>query len=161
MRLAAALIGAGLLAGCAGGPPEWISSPAIAGGLASTECVKDSGKLSLDRQVAVAKARDALARQFTQRAAAVDRAWAARGGGGQGAFTDAARQVAQQSLAQLAPARVEYVEIDDARNLCAMVTVEPEAMKPLFDKLVLASGESPDAAAREALFAEFSGERGG
>lgn len=161
MRLAAALACASLLAGCAGGPPEWIASPALDGGLAATECVKDSGKLSIDRQVAVAKARDALARQLTQRAAAVDRAWAAKGGRGQGAFADAARAVAEQSLAQLAPARVEYVEIDDARSLCAMVTVEPEAMKPLFDKLVLASGETPDDAAREALFAEFSGESGG
>lgn len=143
-----------LCAGCAGGPPEWIESPAVEGGLAATDCVRDSGKLSLDRQVAVGKARAGLARQFEQRVAAMDRAYA---GAGQTPFGNVAKQVAEQMLAGLDPVRVEYIELDDVRNLCAMVTVEPEQARPLFDKVVQASGETPDDAARARLFDAFSG----
>lgn len=155
MRTPAALACAGLLAACASGPPEWIASPTVDGGFAATECVRDSGKLALDRQVAVGRARAGLARQFDQRVAAVDKAYA--GGEGRTPFGDAAKSVAEQSLTGLEPVRVEYIELDERRNLCAMVTVEAEQARALFDKLVQAAGESPDDATKDRLFEVFSG----
>lgn len=153
-----------LCAGCAGGPPGWVASPAIDEGFAATDCVRDSGKLSADRQVALAKARAGIAAQYEQRVAAMDKAYerlrdpgAAGQPGTATPFALSSRSVAEQMLAGLQPARVEYVEIDEVRQLCAMVTVEGEQARQVFDRLVSASGETLDDATREALFKEFSG----
>src|SRR3970040_1824440 len=63
------------LAACASQPPDWIMRPAAEGGFAATECVKDSGNLSLDRQIAVAKARAEIAKQVELRVAAMDKTY--------------------------------------------------------------------------------------
>jgi len=151
-------------AGCASGPPEWVASPAAEGGLAATDCVRDSGKLSLDRQIALAKARAGIARQFEQRVNAMDKAYArlkepgaATQPGAATPFAGASKPVAEQMLGGLPPARVEYVEIEDVRNLCAMVTLEAGQMRPVFDRLVQASGETPDEPTGELLYREFAG----
>jgi hypothetical protein len=152
-----------LCAGCAGGPPAWVERPAVDGGLAATECVRDSGKLSLDRQVALSKARAGVTAQLERRARALDTAWAglkpAGAGGGlptaAAPFSLAARSVAEQMLAGLEPERVEYVEFEDVRHLCAMVTVPAGQMRPLFDRLLQASATAPGAEAAEALYAAF------
>jgi hypothetical protein len=153
-----------LCAGCASGPPEWVANPSADEGFAATECVRDSGRLSADRQVALGKARAGIARQFDQRVAAMDKAWAglrdpgaATQPGGATPFALVAKPVAEQMLAGLPPSRVEYVDIDDVRQLCAMVTVEDEQAKQVFERVLTASGETIDAAAHDALYKEFSG----
>ena len=153
-----------LCAGCAGGTPEWVASPAADDGFAATDCTRDSGKLSVDRQVALAKARAGIARQFDQRVGAMDRAYAglrdpavATQPGAAAPFALVSKSVAEQTLAGLPPARVEYVEIDDVRQLCAMVVLEAEQTRQVFDRLVSASGETLDDASREKLFAAFTG----
>jgi hypothetical protein len=153
-----------LCAGCASGPPDWVASPDVDNGFAATDCVRDSGKLSLDRQVALAKARAGVAKQYEARVKSMDRAYARlRDPGattlpGQATpFEVVAKPVAEQMLGGLDPARVEYVEINDVRQLCAMVTVEPEQARAVFDKLVAASGETLDVPTSEALFQEFTG----
>ena len=165
MRTWAAAVAVVLCAGCASGPPDWVAEPAVDGGFAATDCVRDTGKLSLDRQVALAKARAGVARQFDQRVSAMDRAYA-RMKAPEGAeaqpgaatpFAIASKVVAEQMLGGLPPARVEYVEVDDVRSLCAMVTLESGQMRPVFDRLVQASGETPDEATREVLYREFTG----
>src|SRR5689334_13983069 len=112
-----------LAAGCGGGPPDWVVAPETEGGFAATECVADSGRPSQDRQVAVGKARAGIATQFGKRVAAMDKAWAPAGatGAARTPFGNVAQQVAEAVLAGLAPTRVEYVDMDDARSLCAMV----------------------------------------
>ena len=164
------------LAGCASQPPEWIMQPSVEGGFAATECVRDSGNLSLDRQIAVARARAEVAKQFELRVAAMDKTYtrlteessaATQGKDAsagpsrsvQTAFESVSRQVAEQTLAGLAPTRVEYVEIEDKRNLCAMVAVDRSAARHIYDKVIAASGEPVDPAASEALYQEFSGAR--
>lgn len=159
-----ALAAALLCAGCASGPPDWVASPAVDDGFAATDCVRDSGKLSVDRQVALAKARAGVTRQYEQRVRAMDQAYtaqrdpaAATQPGSATPFAIASKSVAEQMLAGLQPARVEYVEIDDVRQLCAMVVVEPGQAQQVFERLLSASGETPDEATRELLFREFSG----
>lgn len=159
-----ALAAALLCAGCAGGTPEWVASPAVDDGFAATDCARDSGKLSVDRQVALAKARAGLAKQFDQRVRAMDRAYAALRDpaaatqpGAATPFALASKSVAEQMLGGLPPARVEYVEIDEVRQLCAMVALEAEQTVQVFDRLVSASGETLDEATREKLLREFTG----
>jgi len=145
-----------LCAGCASGPPEWVATPAVEDGFAATDCVRDSGKLALDRDIALAKARAGIARLYEQRVVAMDRAWAGLRGGG-APFAPVARGVAEQELTGLPPARVEYVDIEGARQLCAMVAVEGERAQQVFERLVTASGETLDEDTREALLKAFLG----
>ena len=159
------------LAACASQPPEWIMKPTMPGGFAATECVKDSGNLSLDRQIAVAKARAEVAKQFELRVAAMDKTYTrmteestapAKGDkpgqarAVQTAFESVSKQVAEQTLSGLTPTRVEYVDLQDVRQLCAEVAVDKSAARQVYDQVVQASGNKVDAATNEALYKEFS-----
>lgn len=165
-----ALIVAGL-AGCASQPPDWIMRPTAEGGFAATECVKDSGNLSLDRQMAVAKARAEIAKQVELRVAAMDKTYTrlaeetnapagaekpAQSRSLQTAFESVSKQIAEQTMAGLTPSRVEYVELNDARNLCAMITVDKSQTRQVYDQIVQASGQTLAPAASEALYKDFS-----
>jgi hypothetical protein len=166
------LIAAGL-AGCASQPPDWIMRPTAEGGWAATECVKDSGNLSLDRQIAVAKARAEIAKQIELRVAAMDKTYTrlseeanqnvanAKPSTGearsfQSAFESVSKQIAEQTLSGLAPSRVEYVELNDARNLCAMIAVDRSQTRQVYDTVVQASGEKLAPATSEALYKDFT-----
>ena len=166
------LIAAAGLAACASQPPAWIMTPSSPGGFAATECVKDSGNLSLDRQVAVAKARAEVAKQFELRVAAMDKTYTrlteesnapAKGDkpsqarAVQTAFESVSKQIAEQTLSGLVPTRVEYVDLQDQRQLCAMVAADKGAARQAFDAVVQASGNKVDAVTSEALYKEYSG----
>jgi membrane-bound lytic murein transglycosylase len=165
-----ALIVAGL-AGCASQPPDWIMRPTAEGGFAATECVKDSGNLSLDRQVAVAKARAEVAKQVELRVAAMDKTYTrlteetnapagaekpAQSRGLQTAFESVSKQIAEQTLSGLAPARVEYVELNDARNLCAMISIDKSQTRQVYDQIVQTAGAKLAPETSEALYQDFS-----
>lgn len=158
-------------AGCASQPPDWIMRPTTEGGFAATECVPDSGNLSLDRQIAVAKARAEVAKQFELRVAAMDKTYTrlaqetnapagaekpAHSRGLQTAFESVSKQIAEQTLTGLTPTRVEYVELEDVRNLCAMIAVDKLKARQAYEQIVQASGQKVDAAASEALYREFT-----
>lgn len=175
MRLSLPLIALGL-ASCASQPPEWIMKPTTPGGFAATECVKDSGNLSLDRQIAVAKARAEIAKQFELRVAAMDKTYTrlteetnhpadadkpSQARGLQTAFESVSKQIAEQTLSGLTPTRVEYVDLQDQRQLCAMIAVDKSAARQAYDQVVQASGNKVDAATSEALYKQFSGEDSG
>ena len=166
-----AVFAAAGLAGCASQPPDWIINPKAEGGFAATECVKDSGNLSLDRQVAVAKARAEIAKQFELRVAAMDKTYArmteetnapagadkpSASRGVQTAFESVSKQIAEQTLSGLTPARVEYVDLNSERNLCAMIAVDRSAARTAYDKVVGAAGAKLTPEANEALYKDYS-----
>ncbi|MGQ0586358.1 MAG: hypothetical protein ACT4PK_04050 [Gammaproteobacteria bacterium] len=166
------LLSAATLAGCASPPPDWIMKPVADGGFAATECVKDSGNLSLDRQMAVAKARAEIAKQLELRVAAMDKTYTrlteetnapagadkpAQSRALNTAFESVSKQIAEQTLSGLAPTRVEYVELNGERNLCAMITVDRSQARQVYDQIVQASGAKLAPAASEALYQDFSG----
>lgn len=162
------------LAGCASQPPDWIMRPTSEGGFAATECVKDSGNLSLDRQIVVAKSRAELAKQVELRVAAMDKTYTrlseeANSGVQQDkdptasstrtlntAFESVSKQIAEQTLGGLAPSRVEYVELNDVRNLCAMITMDRSQTRQVYEQMVQAAGAKLSPAASEALYKDFS-----
>jgi len=165
-----AVIVAGL-AGCASQPPDWIMRPTAEGGFAATECVKDSGNLSLDRQVVVAKARAEVAKQVELRVAAMDKTYTrlseetnapagaekpAQSRSVQTAFESVSKQIAEQTLGGLTPSRVEYVELNDERNLCAMISIDKSQTRQVYDQIVQASGQTLAPATSEALYKDFS-----
>lgn len=168
MSVTALIVG---LAGCASQPPDWIMRPTAEGGFAATECVKDSGNLSLDRQVAVAKARAEVAKQVELRVAAMDKTYTrlteetnapagaekpAQSRGLQTAFESVSKQIAEQTLSGLAPARVEYVELNGARNLCAMISIDKSQTRQVYDQVVQTAGAKLAPETSEALYKDFS-----
>jgi hypothetical protein len=171
--IAISVLTAAGLAACASQPPDWIMRPTAEGGWAATECVKDSGNLSLDRQIAVAKARAEIAKQVELRVAAMDKTYTrlteeanqnvqdAKPSTGeskafQSAFESVSKQIAEQTLGGLTPTRVEYVELNDQRNLCAMIAVDRSAARSVYDQVVAASGQKLAPAASEALYQDFT-----
>jgi len=74
----------------------------------------------------------------------------------QTAFESVSKQIAEQTMAGLTPSRVEYVELDEARNLCAMITVDRSQTRQVYEQIVQASGEKLAPAASEALYKDFS-----
>lgn len=169
-RFAGATLGVGLLAGCASQPPQWVVNPRVEGGFAATDCVPDSGNLSLDRQVAVARARAEIAKQVELRVAAMDKTYtrlseqqASTGGEAapakrdvETAFESVSKQVAEQTLGGLSPARVEYVELNNRRQLCAMIAIEKPATRAVFEQAVQSAGVTADTPVQEALYRQFS-----
>ena len=165
-----ALIVAGL-AGCASQPPDWIMRPTAEGGFAATDCVKASGNLSLDRQVAVAKARAEIAKQIELRVAAMDKTYTrlteetnapagadqpAQSRGVQTAFESVSKQIAEQTLGGLTPTRVEYVDLNDVRNLCAMINIDKPQTRQVYDQIVQTAGAKLAPETSEALYKDFS-----
>jgi hypothetical protein len=121
--------------------------------------------------VAVAKARAEIAKQVELRVAAMDKTYTrlteetnapagaekpAQSRGLQTAFESVSKQIAEQTMAGLTPSRVEYVELNDERNLCAMITVDKSQTRQVYDQIVQASGQNLAPAASEALYKDFS-----
>lgn len=166
-----ATLAAGLvLTACSSQPPEWVINPKMEGGFAATECITDSGNLSLDRQIVVSKSRAEIAKQVELRVAAMDKTYTRlteeessvgevktpKARALQTAFESVSKQIAEQTLSGLAPERVEYIEWNDRRQLCAMITLPKPKSREIFDRVMQAAQVPADAATQQALYQEFT-----
>lgn len=140
--------------------PDWVSAPQYDGGIAETSCVQFSGHFDLDKKEAVAKARDALAKQIEVKVKTMDKIHSSKtqvtaGTNVGGVFESVSRQVTQQSLVGARPHKVNLVKIGQVENLCAMVVIDPKETKNLFSKLVSASGAQLSSKDEDVLYQEF------
>jgi len=163
------LAAGGMLAGCASsgkhmeessGLPGWVMNPTIEGGIAATECVPASSDLSLDKSEATAKARATLVKQINLKVKAMDKTYqrkvkSASGTTTGGTFESVSRQVADQYLSGSRATKINYVDINGKRNLCAMVTLDPKTTKGLFKELVAQSKKKLSPQDEEVLYEEF------
>lgn len=137
--------------GCANGPaetsktasgvPSWVMNPMPSDpeGIADVSCVSDSGNLTVDRQAAVANARTALAQQVNMKVQAMAETYVnrtdAQGGTATGSqFEQVGRQISQQTLSGSRANKVDFVDINGKRQLCAVVELSLK-QKDLFDKI--------------------------
>lgn len=156
-----------LLSGCAGKPaettaslPDWIMTPMVVDGIASTSCVRDTGNFNLDRAQATASARASLTKEIGVRVQAMDKEYQRSSTGGGlsetgGTFESVSRQVANEYIVGSRPAKVEFVDINGQRNLCVMVAMQPEATKGLFDSIMRQSKRALSPHSEEILYEEF------
>lgn len=140
--------------------PSWVMMPIIDDGLASTECVRWSGNMSIDKKQATANARAGLSKQIDIKVKAMDKTYARKTETGDkmvtsNVFESVSKQVSEQSLVGSRPERVEIIEIAGEDNLCAMVTLKPEFTKNLFENLIKQSGAQVNAQDEAILFEEF------
>ena len=163
----AVLVVAATLAACSSQPPEWVINPKLEGGFAATECIVDSGNMSLDRQIVVAKSRAEISKQVELRVAAMDKTYTrlteeSPPPGGvaprslQTAFESVSKQISEQTLSGLAPERVEYIEWNDRRQLCAMITLPKPKGQEIFNSVMRAANVAPEGRVQQALYQEFT-----
>lgn len=147
-----------------GGLPEWVAMPGVKDGIAATSCVGWSGQFDVDRRQALANARQALAQQIQVRVESMDETYARRTTGGDedvtsSVFESVSRQVTDQNLQGAIPQRVEPVTIADEKQLCAMIAMQPDKTRALFEQIVAASNAEVTARDKEVLYEEFKAEQ--
>jgi hypothetical protein len=173
------IVSAALIVGCSGAPkkeekaqaaepalPLWIASPETQvadGAFGATECVLDSGNFSLDKAEATANARAALAQQIDIRVQTMDKTYkekiqttnkAVSGTN----FSSVSKQIADQGLKGSRVIKLEYLTLNNRRQLCAMVELNPAKALELFKTSLSAvekqNGKIP-AREEEVLYQEF------
>lgn len=182
IRVIALCGSATLLAACAGTPdesasgdgqpsaeqhtslPEWVSMPRVEDGIAASSCVSWSGYFDVDRRQALANARQELAQQIDIRVQGMDETYARRTRGGDedvigSVFETVSRQVTDQNLRGAIPQRIEAVTIGDEKQLCAMIAMQPDKTRELFEQIIDASGEEIAARDEEVLYEEFKADQ--
>ena len=121
--------------------PEWILNPVSENGLAATDCTRYSGNLSIDKKVATANARLALAQQIDVRIEGLEKTFANRVDAQQShitgsTFSSVSKQITQQHLSGSRLERADIIEIDEKKHFCAKVVLNPAATKALFKDLI-------------------------
>ena len=145
--------------------PDWVTSPYIEGGIASTECVNYSGDMSMDKAQASALGRAELAKQLGIKVKAMDKSYkrrvkSAAGDTSGGTFESVSKQVAAQHLSGSAVRKANIVKVDGVSQFCAMVAIGPSTTQTLFKELVSQSGASVTPQDESALFEEFKSSKG-
>lgn len=146
--------------------PIWVAAPETQveeGAFASTECVVASDDFGMDKAEATANARAALAKQIDIRVQTLDKTYKERiktenktvSGSN---FSTVSKQVANQSLKGSRVQKLDYVTVNDKRQLCAMVELNPKKALELFKNAVgevKSQGVNIPAQDEEVLYQEF------
>lgn len=146
--------------------PLWIAAPetqVAQGAFAATECVVASDDFGMDKAEAVANARAALAKQVDIRVQTLDKTYKERikttnktvSGSN---FSTVSKQVANQSLKGSRVQKLDYVTVNNKRQLCAMVELNPKAALDLFKNAIAGveqQGVKIPARDEEVLYQEF------
>ena len=140
--------------------PDWVFNPYVEDGIASSQCIPSSGNFSVDRSAAIAQARADLAQQINSKVSAMAKTYQERidtAGGTQigSNFTNVSKQVANQTLVGSRPQKVEYVELDEKKNVCVLVTLGGSTTKKIFDEVLNQSGASVQPSQKDILYQEF------
>lgn len=140
--------------------PMWVINPTIEGGIASTECVRFTGDMSLDKAEAVALGRASLAKQIEVKVKAMDKTYQRKvktkdGVAAGGVFESVSKQVAKQDLAGARAIKMDIVNIGGKKQWCVMVALDPALTEKLFKNIVKKSGANLDPQDEGVLYEEF------
>ena len=140
--------------------PEWILSPQIENGIAESACVPWSGNMAIDKDEASHIARDRLAKQIEQRAAGMTKAFADKTTTNKGlntgtTFESVSRQIFDQTLAGSKPTKAGLFTIDENKQFCVMVEINPENTSKLYQNIVTETGAQLNADDNAVLFQQF------
>ena len=139
--------------------PDWVAAPVIEDGIAASECVKASSKMSIDKKMVTA-ARTTIAQQLNSKVDAMAKTYSRRTETNEdtyvsGTFEDVSKQLTKQSLTGSQLVRFEQVMINNQPHWCGMVTMSPATTKALFDDLVEAADVPLNAKDEALMYEEF------
>lgn len=140
--------------------PSWILNPVVENGISASDCTPWSGDMGADKAQVTALARAALVKQVKIRVKAMDKTYnrkikTATGNTAGGTFESVSKQVADESLQGSQVIKIDRVVIDNIKNLCAQVAIDPNVTKNLFNTLITSSGKNLDPQSESVLYEEF------
>lgn len=147
------------------GLPNWVISPQVEDGLADSACVPYSGHFTIDRDQAIAMARNGLVQQIEIRAASLTKTYASRtdttGGTNVGAnFEVNARQIAEATLRGTKATRVDVFDISGQKQLCAQVVLSEQKLDDIAEQIIARSGATLSNADKAVLREEMKADQG-
>lgn len=140
--------------------PTWVLNPQVEGGIAATDCVKFSGNISVDKKMATANSRLALAQQIDTRVEGLDKTFANRTDSNEDittgtSFTSVSKQLTKQKLTGARMVKSDIVKIAGKDHFCVLTTLEPTATQALFDDILKQSKRSVNPTDEKFLYQEF------
>jgi hypothetical protein len=171
LRYGTAILVTSVLAACSSAPeidpddvPEWVLNPSVENGIAAATCVVWSGNLSIDKAQATSLSRTALAQQIETQVRALDKTYLDKvevGSGTQAGstFTQASKQLAEQTLVGSRVSRTEFAEFDGKKHLCVMTALGEPETKGLYEELLEQSGRTVSPSQKEVLYQEFKAQK--
>ncbi len=121
--------------------PSWVTNPTAEAGLAAASCVVASNSFSMDKAQATTQARVELASQLDTRIATLQEEYSEKLTTADETTTNTkfittTTQLTDQALQGSKAVKVDYAQIGEQRNLCALVTLADADAKSLFKKVM-------------------------
>jgi len=140
--------------------PQWVLNPEVSGGIAATDCVKFSGNLSIDKKMATANGRLALAQQIDTRIEGLDKTYTRRTDTNEQTsvgttFSSVSKQLTKQKLNGTRAIRSDIVDIVGVEHFCVLTTLTPDATKELFDAIIKQSKRDIHSNDQQFMYEEF------
>ncbi|CAA0342910.1 conserved exported hypothetical protein [Alteromonas alvinellae] len=141
-----------LAAGCSSTPktnatdmgmtlPSWVTTPTVESGLAASSCVAASNSFSMDKTQAATMARTELAAQLDARVSSLQEQYAQTVSSASSSttntdFSTTTTQFVNQALQGSKVTKVDYAQMGQQKNVCALVTVSEDNAKRLFERVI-------------------------
>jgi hypothetical protein len=140
--------------------PSWVLNPVVEDGIAATDCVKFSGNMSVDKKMATANSRLALAQQIGIRVEGLDKTYSSRVDSNDDTtvgtnFSSVSKQLTKQKLTGSRVIKSDIIKIAGKEQFCVLTTLSPTATKELFDDIIKQSQRSVNPQDEKFLYQEF------
>jgi len=140
--------------------PNWVLNPEVSDGIAATDCVKFSGNLSVDKKLATASSRLALAQQIETRVEGLEKNYSSRVDSNEEKtvgtnFSSVSKQLTKQKLQGSRVIKSDIINIAGKDHFCVLTAIEPLVTKSLFDDIIKQSNRSINPKDEKFLYQEF------
>jgi len=140
--------------------PSWVLNPVAQDGIAATDCVTFSGNLSIDKKMATANSRLALAQQINVRVEGLDKTYASRVDANDentvgNNFSSVSKQLTKQQLNGSRVMKSDIVKISEKEYFCVLTTLNPKATSALFEAIIKQSQRLVNPQDEKFLYQEF------
>ncbi|HDY92395.1 MAG TPA: hypothetical protein ENH67_08500 [Pseudoalteromonas sp.] len=121
--------------------PSWVLNPTTESGLIASSCVVASNSFAMDKTEATTQARAELANQLDTRIASLQEQYSEKITNpdetvSKSKFLSTTTQFTEQALRTSKVIKVDYAQMADQKNLCALVTVTEEGAQSLFKQVM-------------------------
>jgi hypothetical protein len=140
--------------------PSWVINPVIKDGIAATDCVTFSGNMSVDKKMATANSRLALAQQIDTKVEGLDKTYSNRADVNDDTtvgnnFSSVSKQLTKQELKGSRVIKSDLVKISGKDYLCVLTTLSPKATAGLFEAIIKQSQRLVNPQDEKFLYQEF------
>ncbi|HEY5603684.1 MAG TPA: LPP20 family lipoprotein [Gammaproteobacteria bacterium] len=139
--------------------PSWIFNPTSTdGSLVAAGCTDWTDNLSLDKKIALAKARSDLAQQIKIRIKGVDTLYAKKENNNapQNVFESVSEQITDSTLQDVKVEKLETVNLQGRKQLCTLLRLSKEQGQTMFRSLVKATALTINAEEEAKLYNQFT-----